>query len=465
MLASSDRFIPSNSSVASFHFSGKVDYYEDIHQQAIAAALGFESLNAKVFNFAPSVAPMDVDEDSSSGITTLSSKSAQKKVSSNDLTLINSEHYESRFCPSIGRLDTASRVKRKHDRVLSHVPYRMLTACGLANDFYCTLLAWSIKTGHVAVGLRSQVCIWSEPDGANILDLPEGYSAVTCLAFSVDNILAIGRRDGSIMFYDLDRDELKAVYIHVDGSLCSMIWLPGSSESLFVGDDIGSVIHLKICIDNGIFVWKTHTIKVHTQQICGIAISQNLTQMAIGGNDNLVTLWDITDVDDPVLQFRMAHRAAVKALAFCPWNPGLLATGGGTHDRTVRFWHTHSGALLSAHNVKGQITSIIWSRHLRQLAVTFGFGDHESPVLIGVYNYHNFKPLIRIPAVIGTRVLTAAESPDGSKICLIANDDTVRFYEIWGNNGGKIATASEGLFQSDIIDMIEGIDKEREVIR
>jgi WD40 repeat protein len=32
------------------------------------------------------------------------------------------------------------------------------------------------------------------------------------------------------------------------------------------------------------------------------------------------------------------HRAAVKAIGWCPSNPSLLASGGGTTDRHIRFF-------------------------------------------------------------------------------------------------------------------------------
>jgi len=40
------------------------------------------------------------------------------------------------------------------------------------------------------------------------------------------------------------------------------------------------------------------------------------------------------------------HRAAVKALAWCPWQRHLLASGGGSRDQTIKFWNTDSGQLL-----------------------------------------------------------------------------------------------------------------------
>ena len=37
------------------------------------------------------------------------------------------------------------------------------------------------------------------------------------------------------------------------------------------------------------------------------------------------------------------HLAAVKAIAWSPHHHGLLASGGGTADRCIRFWNTLTG--------------------------------------------------------------------------------------------------------------------------
>lgn len=49
------------------------------------------------------------------------------------------------------------------------------------------------------------------------------------------------------------------------------------------------------------------------------------------------------------------HQAAVKALAWCPWQPGVLASGGGTADRCIRIWNINSGTLLSTTDTKSQV--------------------------------------------------------------------------------------------------------------
>ena len=41
----------------------------------------------------------------------------------------------------------------------------------------------------------------------------------------------------------------------------------------------------------------------------------------------------------PVSKFSK-HKAAVKAISWSPHQHGLLASGGGTADRKIRFWNT-----------------------------------------------------------------------------------------------------------------------------
>ncbi|CAI7850687.1 unnamed protein product [Closterium sp. NIES-53] len=48
----------------------------------------------------------------------------------------------------------------------------------------------------------------------------------------------------------------------------------------------------------------------------------------------------------PVVRFTQ-HQAAVKAIAWSPHQHGLLASGGGTADRCIRFWNTATATPLS----------------------------------------------------------------------------------------------------------------------
>lgn len=51
-------------------------------------------------------------------------------------------------------------------------------------------------------------------------------------------------------------------------------------------------------------------------------------------------IWNLHS-DQPLAKFH-DHTAAVKAIGWSPHQNGLLATGGGTADRHIRFWNTHT---------------------------------------------------------------------------------------------------------------------------
>jgi len=99
--------------------------------------------------------------------------------------------------------------------------------------------------------------------------------------------------------------------------------------------------------------------------------------LASGGNDNKVCIWDLRGsmrsssgpnwipeggVDDgpgdsPLWKFH-DHTAAVKALAWDPHMPGILATGGGTQDKHIRFWNTATGTLLNELDTGSQVRDV-----------------------------------------------------------------------------------------------------------
>ena len=97
----------------------------------------------------------------------------------------------------------------------------------------------------------------------------------------------------------------------------------------------------------------TATLRGHEQEVCGLAWSPSGDQLASGGNDNLLHIWS-ADGTRPLHRLT-AHQAAVKALAWCPFQTNLLASGGGTADRCIRFWNTVTGAHLNAVDTQSQV--------------------------------------------------------------------------------------------------------------
>lgn len=75
--------------------------------------------------------------------------------------------------------------------------------------------------------------------------------------------------------------------------------------------------------------------------------------------------------------FSRAHQAAVKALAWCPWQSGVLASGGGTADRHIRFWNTRTGTSITSVDTKSQVCSLLWSTEYKEIVSGHGYSNHE----------------------------------------------------------------------------------------
>jgi len=70
------------------------------------------------------------------------------------------------------------------------------------------------------------------------------------------------------------------------------------------------------------------------------------------------------------------HQAAVKGMAWCPWQNRLLATGGGTNDRTVKFWNMNTGECVDSIDTKSQVSGIFWNTEYQEIITSHGFPNH-----------------------------------------------------------------------------------------
>ncbi|KAK9481246.1 WD40-repeat-containing domain protein [Lipomyces japonicus] len=388
----------------------------------------------------------------------------------------------------------ADKPRRNHrigNRLISYAPFRVLDAPGLRDDFYTNLLSWSCTTNDLTVGLGSEVYVWQESTGA--LLVPEwNTSPVACVSFAPDgHTLVIGRMDGTISCWHVPTNKSVADYYHTAG-LCCITWRPQPDAMLipdnyefYVGDESGEILRFRLACSISIAtggeanrLQLLQKVRGHSQQICGIAFNPSGTQMAVGANDNTCTVWNMAAASGPenAPKYRWDHRAAVKAIAYCPWfklNLIHIAAveyflllikkkklGGGSNDRTVRFWHTNSGSLVHSFNTNAQVTSIIWARSRKEIAITFGYANPDHPIRIALYSYPACKPLIQIPWQEETRCLYAVSSPAGGKICAAASDETVRFYDFWQDKPGtRVSHWDSGIFGSGILELCEGIDE------
>lgn len=347
----------------------------------------------------------------------------------------------------------------RKDHAVQELMFKVLDAPGLRNDYYSDTVCWTHLSNGLAVGLGSSVYIWSEKQGAVLLQ-HLAHETITALCYSDTDVLAVGTKTGKVLTYERGTNLLRGSFqLKSKAGITCIKWIPGK-DLFFAGDEAGYVAHYMWNEAYGLAPSYIH--RCSKQQICGMDVRDN--QLAIGTNDNRCIVCNL----HPVLmcpKFELEHTAAVKAVAFCPWLPHLLATGGGSKDRCIRFWHTGSGTLISKYETSGQVTSLIWSTGTKQLLATFGFSSAAETNLAVTYLYPSMKVKARVPGSSDLRVLTAHLSFDHSMVCAGLSDQSVRIYSVWHDHHGLTGWYETGLFQSKLIEFTEGIGGTMATIR
>ncbi|PHH76449.1 hypothetical protein CDD80_1532 [Ophiocordyceps camponoti-rufipedis] len=304
------------------------------------------------------------------------------------------------------------------------------------------------------------------------------------------------------------------------------------TEELVVGDEAGSLYYYvvewpkseEISQDGWLgSMCLVAKISLHSHQVCGLAWSPDGQVLASGGNDNLCFLMDAAVIlggsriaetspgFGPLGSTRLttdswtsrrsgmetqpdmsrvrhhgpgcemqawAHRAAVKAIAFCPWREGLVATGGGSNDKCIHFFHVSSGSALATIAVAAQVTSLIWSMTRREIAATFGYAQPEHCFRVAVFGWPECNQIAAIPWLGDLRALYAIPLPRNDDVdeedtlgqsdgCIVvaSSDETLKFHELWPLGQTATMGRSGMLGGSDILDDLDGIIKDGDVIR
>jgi len=61
------------------------------------------------------------------------------------------------------------------------------------------------------------------------------------------------------------------------------------------------------------------------------------------------------------------HTAAVKALAWSPHQHGILASGGGSGDKKIKFWNCLTTREVQSIDTGSQVCSLAWSKDTNEL--------------------------------------------------------------------------------------------------
>jgi cell division cycle 20-like protein 1 (cofactor of APC complex) len=177
----------------------------------------------------------------------------------------------------------------------------------------------------------------------------------------------------------------------------------------------------------------------HKQEVCGLRWNAEDQQLASGGNDNNLMVWEKLNAE-PTYKWK-EHQAAVKAISWSPHQRGLLASGGGTADRCINFWNTLTSQygptnmaraaadpttpanLLKSVDTGSQVCNLAWSINSNEIVSTHGYSQNQ----IVVWKYPSMQQVVSLTGHT-FRVLYLAMSPDGQVIVTGAGDETLRFW-------------------------------------
>lgn len=311
---------------------------------------------------------------------------------------------------------------QKKARNISKVPYRVLDAPELSDDFYLNLVDWG-QQDILAVGLGDSVYLW---DGATqsvdrLCNLDNNKDKVTSLNWiGTGTHLAIGTLKGFVEIWDANK--IKCIRTMTGHSLrvSSLAW---NEHILSSGSRDRSILNRDVRVESHYINKLEH----HKQEVCGLKWNVEENKLASGGNDNKLIIWD--GLNTKPLHTFTDHTAAVKAISWSPHQRGILASGGGTADKTIKTWNALTGNLINDVNTGSQVCNLIWLKNSNELVSTHGYSRNQ----IIVWKYPSMQQIAQLTGHT-YRVLYLSLSPDGETIVTGAGDETLRFWNVFEKN-------------------------------
>lgn len=323
---------------------------------------------------------------------------------------------------------------------MARTPFKVLDAPSLTDDFYLNLVDWS-PSNILAVGLGNTVYLWNAHTSnvTKLCDFGDNDGVCSVRWAPRGHLLGVGSVSGKVQVWDCAKGSLLRT---MSDHRCRVGCLDWAGNTLTSGSKDKSILLRDVRSPESC----TKRLSGHRAEVCGLLWSPDERELASGGNDNQLFVWSRNNGDTPSLQFN-EHVAAVKAIAWSPHQHGVLASGGGTADRCIRFWNTASGSPLSCVDTGSQVCNLAWSKNVNELVSTHGYSQNQ----ICLWRYPSMSKVATLTGHT-LRVLYLSVSPDGETIVTGAGDETLRFWSAFPSSrrssnserSSSFSTASPG---------------------
>jgi cell division cycle 20, cofactor of APC complex len=335
-------------------------------------------------------------------------------------------------------------IEKLHKRTISGYPFAILDAIGAVDDYYSKILEWSsLNKIGVALGNSMHLLDGETRKNTKLFHI-EKPNLITSLTFHPEgDYLTFGCSNGDLHIWSLEKGSLVRTIPTTNKKLFTLNW----NQSLLSCGAGTNILSFDFRQKKPL----SFTIRKHTDWVCGLKWSDDGGLLASGGNDNRVYVWDskfissqIDSETKPLYKMKQ-HKAAVKAISWCPWKNNFLVTAGGSADKTIKFWdltkqpgqnlakstRVDSQVNLLAFNflliTKKQVTDIKWDIvREKELICSHGMLSNHLSVwdfdkMVSIKNlYQHTKKIVNI-----------AQNPYGDTIASIAGDEQLCFWNIF----------------------------------
>ncbi|KAL2902262.1 Protein FIZZY-RELATED 2 [Bienertia sinuspersici] len=204
----------------------------------------------------------------------------------------------------------------KSPRKVPRSPYKVLDAPALQDDFYLNLVDWS-SHNVLAVGLGNCVYLWNACSSkvTKLCDLGIDDSVCSVGWAQRGTHLAVGTNNGKVQIWDASRCKRVRTMEGHRFRVGALAW----SSSVLASGSRDKNIFLRDIRAQDDYVSK---LTGHKSEVCGLKWSYDNRELASGGNDNRLFVWNQHSTQ-PILKYS-EHTAAVKAIAWSPIFMGFL---------------------------------------------------------------------------------------------------------------------------------------------
>ncbi|PSR81822.1 hypothetical protein PHLCEN_2v6253 [Hermanssonia centrifuga] len=323
---------------------------------------------------------------------------------------------------------------------------------GIPSDPFAYPLTWS-KKNVIAVACGKDV-YYQDLSDRRIVHLCKIDKVCNGKTTSVEwsptspSIIALGTTTGSVQLWDAEMKSCIRTWRDLDWDPVGGLNWHQSQDLLTVGADNGMVRFYDVRQPDAVATLTRHKSKVH-----GVRWNYDGNYLATSDQQGVVYIWDAraskTLDNDRMMGGRVRHGAPVKALAWCPWQSDLLATGSTYPDGKLRIFSVKSTnpIPMPRHTIPlhTAVTSIHWSPHCKEIATTHGTSWNPNAPTTGrmvscpsqlsnsltVHTYPSFRRVVSVQAHAGA-VGHSCLSPDGTDIFTICPaEEAMKMWHVW----------------------------------